>query len=293
MVCPSWLSHFQNCNCQWTEVTTEEAFEMTQNTGGTDEEPSTSGTSPSGKTPPITSQPGKIKKVEKHFQFSTGNEDSTLQTIRDAGELLDSVISHRRTQRCSAFCYDTCSSGCERHCGSFGRFICGIYNACCLDEDNSFVDFIQECEANYGPIAVALAAKNDQYNLMELAENNTKFTEEEKNEFRQKCEESKSQLYGTMLNLTQSFFFEGVGSIQQRAPNDPLIETMLQFIAGKSWETILKEEGAGASSSPQQSPNCYILSISPLTTQPRPSCLPKDARRPSYATAYGKGGGSI
>ncbi|AAD19208.1 hypothetical protein CpB1116 [Chlamydia pneumoniae TW-183] len=285
MVCPnnSWFRMCGNFNCEWVEVTTTE--ETTRQSASDISEEAGS----SGGAAPITTQPTKITKVEKRVQFNTAQGDeSTIHMIQEAGELVDSILSHRRTQGCTEYCYDSYATGCGQRCGSFGRLICGTYKACCLDrEDNQVAGLVHECEQTHGPIAVALAAKTMGLNLMELVEKNTILSEEQKNEFRQHCSEAKTQLYGTMQSLSQNFFLEGVNSIRERGLDDSLVQAVLSFIATRSWEkTIESEEASGTSSASNSTriPACYILNTSPLTTS-RLSCGSRDARRPSSVGA--------
>ncbi|SPN74174.1 hypothetical protein C10C_1043 [Chlamydia serpentis] len=270
MVCPSnfWSSLCGSCTVQWSEVRTEETGGI--NLGG---ETSTNTV--------VTTQP-KITKVEKHLQFTTtAPDDSVLKTIQEAGNLVDAVLSHQRTQRCAAYCYESCSDGCSSYCGAFGRFVCGIYNACCFDQENAISNLVRECDKIYGPICVALAAKHMSWNLMELAESNAPLSEEEKNSFKQQCAEAKDNLYGTMSYLSQQFFFKGVDSIREQGLENSLIQTVLNFIATRSWEKAETSIQEGATSSLQSSPTCYVLTSTPLGLQTSSPTQP-EARRPSY-----------
>lgn len=206
--------------CQFSQVTQRDSG----GEGGDDSIPMTV----------ITSQP----KSTKEIRLQIGGDSDLVSQVSNIASLVTSIIDHPRTQRGCITCYDQCSDPCSRHCGSFGRWFCACFKACCILEtpsSSNIPEIMEKLKEAYGPISLGLAINSLKIDILSMVKEGKDLSNEEQSTLESACKEAKKQCSGGMRHLSQSFFYDSCISLVSQENIKECLHTIWGIIKIQEW----------------------------------------------------------
>ncbi|VVT42605.1 hypothetical protein BOKEGFJH_00114 [Chlamydia avium] len=201
----------------------------------------------------VTTQPGRLNVGGVTIQLGAGDGVNIAEQVSQIVSLVGSIIEHPRTQRGCTVCYDQCSDPFSRHCGTFGRWFCACFKACCIIESTStsnIPEVVETLRESYGPISLGLALTNVDLNLWRMVQNGEQLTEEQQIQLEEACKKAKRLYSGGMQSLSQELAHTLLSSIPDNQPLQEVLPILLGIIGSQQW------------TNPEHTPNpppCWLI----------------------------------
>ncbi|EPP37076.1 hypothetical protein CP10743SC13_0436 [Chlamydia psittaci 10_743_SC13] len=173
----------------------------------------------SGSTPVVTSQL-QLRSQNISFNIQRGDE-SVLEAMQKAGQLLSSFIDNQHTQQGARYCRDSCSPWCESHCPSWLSHCFQCLCACVINDNEGQMPhpdtaFLKELQERYGPVVAGVGIQTSGLDCggVLLGRN---LTNQERDHLEQCCKTAQTQIQEFFSKHLQKELFE-IGDSQGSLP---------------------------------------------------------------------------
>ncbi|WP_213318598.1 hypothetical protein [Chlamydiifrater volucris] len=219
-----------------------------------------------------------VSTVRHEYSFQFGLlEASFVDLARQVFELMDSIASSPRVVEGARACHDQMAPWCESKCGcpscgcpdgqcgcgSFGRFLCNCFAACCIpgrrqEEESDDFAFFRRLEELYGPIALGLAFNSLGLDMTSVVKGEVQLTDTDKRNLEAEAARDQNKLARLGLQRNGKNIRESLVKVHQGEKEDlkqNVLGGLLQLLELPPTEEDTKKSlyvdfGGGSSGSP-------------------------------------------
>ncbi|BAE81477.1 hypothetical protein [Chlamydia felis Fe/C-56] len=240
-MCFPGCPNFPSISCTFTRTTetTKNQKENNQDNGSTASAPVVVTKQPS---------PSTVSTTEVKFLLNQTEDSGVLETAERIQRLVEDsqrVIHNPQIQQGCLVCYDQCAPRCDHRCGCFGHWICACFKACCILETpmkTNIPDVMQQMDKLHGPLSLAMALHELQWNITDMAVNNCHISQEEEECLEETCRRAKKKLSGSFIHLSQQYFYDTTNALPEDKLTESILPVILKIMREKSWKQPLYQK---------------------------------------------------